>query len=173
MIPLVAAMPTSQLVLRALVLLGPVVALLATGPAGHWPPWWAVVAVLGLAGAFAAMPDSPVGAGLLLVVLVWWTIALGDDIQPAAMVAAAALLVAHLAAQVASYGPATQPVAVATLRLWGLRAVVLLATVPATWAAARLLRGQPEPAGVWILATTAAVAATVAATVTLGDRREA
>jgi hypothetical protein len=172
-IPLVAVLPASQLLLRALVLLGPVVALLATGPAGHWPPWWVVVPVVGLAGAFAAVPDSPVGVGLFLVVVVWWTIALGDDIQPAAMVAAAALLVAHLAAQVASYGPATLPVELATLRLWGLRAVVLLATIPATWAAARLLRGQPEPAGVWILATAAAVAATVVATVALGDHREA
>lgn len=172
MIPLMAAMPTSQLVLRALVLLGPLVALLATGPAGHWPPWWVVVPVLGLAGAFAAMPDSPVGAAVFLLVLVWWTVSLRDDIQPEAMAAAAGLLVAHLAAQVASYGPPVLPIERATLRLWGLRAVVLLATIPATWAVARLLRGQPEPSGVWILGVTAAVAATVAATVAVGDHRQ-
>ena len=172
MIPLVATMPTSQLVLRTLVLLGSMVALLATGPAGHWPPWWVVVPVLGLAGAFAAMPDSPVGAAVFLVVLVWWTISLRDDLQPEAMAAAGALLVAHLAAQVASYGPAALPVERATLRLWGLRGLALLATVPATWAVARLLRGQPEPAGVWVLGVTAAVAATVAATVAVGDHRQ-
>jgi hypothetical protein len=168
-----AVMPTSQLVLRALVLLGPVVALLATGPAGHWPPWWVLVPVIGLAGAFAATPDSPVGAGVSLVVLAWWTISLGDEIQPEAMVAAAGLLVAHLAAQVASYGPAAMSVSGATLRLWGLRATLLLLTIPATWAVARLLRGEPEPSGIWILGVAAALAATVAATVALGDHREA
>jgi hypothetical protein len=173
MTPLMAAMPTSQLVLRALVLLGPVVALLSTGPAGHWPPWWVVVPVLALAVAFAAMPDSPVGTAVVLVVLVWWTISLSDDIQPETMVAAAGLLVAHLAAQVASYGPAAMPVERATLRLWGLRSVVLLATIPATWAAARVLRGQPEPSGVWVVGVAAAVVATVVATVALGDHRKA
>jgi len=57
------AMPRSQLALRALVLLGPVVALLATGPAGHGPPWWLVGIVTVLAAAAAVAPDSPVGAG--------------------------------------------------------------------------------------------------------------
>jgi hypothetical protein len=166
--PLTPVMPPSQLLLRALVLVGPVVALLATGPAGHWPPWWVVVPVVGLAGAFAAMPDSAYGAGVFLVVLVWWTISLREELQPEVLAAAAALLVAHLAAQVASYGPAALPVEAATLRLWGVRGVLVLVTVPAAWGAARLLRGEPEQPGIWILGVLAALAATVAATVALG-----
>ena len=49
-------------------------------------------------------------------------------------------------------------------RLTGLGALVSL-TVPAAWAAARLLRGQPEQPGIWVLGVLAALAATVAATV--------
>ena len=53
MTPRVKELSVSQIVLRALVVLGPVVAVLATGPAGHWPPWWMVVAVAALAAGFA------------------------------------------------------------------------------------------------------------------------
>ena len=168
MTPVTAEMPTSQLVLRSLVLLGPIVALFATGPAGHWPPWWLAVPVVGLAGAFAAMPDSPYGAGVSLAVVVWWTISLSDELQAEVMVAAAALVIAHLAAQVASYGPAALPIEAATLRRWGLRSALVLVTVPAVWGVARLLRGEPEQPGIWVLGAAVALAATVAATVALG-----
>jgi hypothetical protein len=166
--PLTAVMPASQIVLRALVLLGPVVALLAAGPAGHWPPWWIVLAVVALSGGFAARPDSPLGATVFLAVLVWWTISLPDALHAEVVVAAAALVVAHVAALVAAYGPDALPVEAATLRLWALRCVLVLVTVPAAWGAAVLLRGEPEQPGVWILGVVGALAATVAATVALG-----
>jgi hypothetical protein len=171
--PVTAVMPTSQIVLRALVLLGPVVALLATGPAGHWPPWWIVLGVVAMSAGFAARPDSPLGAAVSLAVLVWWTISLSDTVQPEVMLAAAGLVVAHLAALVASYGPNALPVTAATLRRWALRGVLVLATVPATWGAAVLLRGEPEQPGIWIVGVISTLAVTVAATVALGDRREA
>lgn len=173
MIPVLAVMPTSQVVLRALVLLGPVVALLATAPAGHGPPWWLVVVVAGLSALAAATPDSPALAGVFLVVVVWWTMSLRDDVQAEVMVAAAALVVAHVAALLASYGPATMPVDGATLRLWSLRAGAVLLSVPAVWGVAELVRGEPEPTGIWLLGVAAALAAAVFATVALGDRRDA
>ena len=165
MTPVAAA---SQLVLRALVLLASAVALLATGPAGHWPPWWVAVPVLGLAVGFAWLPDSPFGAAVFLAVVGWWTVSLPDALEAEVVVAAAALLVAHVAALLASYGPAPMPVDAATLRLWVRRGALVLVTVPAVWGAARLLRGEPGQPGIWLLGVVAALAATVAATLALG-----
>lgn len=163
-------MPRSQVLLRTVVALGPVVALLATGPAGHWPPWWLVVPVVAGAGLAAAAPDSPLPAGVGLVVLVWWTVSLGDGVPASVLVAAAALLAAHLAALLASYGPAAMPLDPATLLLWARRGALVLLVVPGAFAATRLLDGEPEQPGIWVLGVAAACAATVVATVALDVR---
>jgi hypothetical protein len=164
--------PRSQLVLRALVLLGPVVAVLATGPAGRWPPWWMLVTVVVLAGASAAMPDSPFGAGVGLVVLAWWTLTLGDQLPGWVVLAAVALVVAHVAGVLTSYGPATMPVDAATVRLWARRGALVLLTAPVAQATARLLRGEPEQPGIWMLGVGAALVATVVATAALSVPRD-
>ena len=163
-------MPRSQLVLRALVLLGPVVALLATGPAGHWPPWWLVVPLTVLAAMAAAAPDSPMLAGAGLLVLVWWSVSLGDGVPASVLAAAAALVVAHLAALLASYGPREMPLDRATLLLWVRRGALVLLTVPGAWVAARALHGEPEQPGIWVLGVAAACVATVVGTAALEVR---
>jgi hypothetical protein len=165
-------MSRSQLVLRAVVFLGPVVAVLATGPAGNWPPWWILAAVVGTAGAAARDPDSPYETGAGLVVLGWWAIALENSLPASILVAAAGLAAGHVAALLASYGPATMPVDAATLRLWVGRSALVLVTVPAAWLLALLLRGEPEQPGIWLLGTAAAFVATVVATATLVVRSE-
>ena len=163
----------SQLVLRIVVLLGPVVAVLASGPAGHWPPWWVIAMVAGLAGGFAAFPESAVGATAMLAVLVWWVVALDDGLHPTVLVAATALLVAHIAAVIASYGPGDMPVDPALLRLWVVRGALLLATAPLVWGLALLLRGEPEQPGIWVVGVAAGLVVTVAAGVALtSDARE-
>ena len=159
----------SQLLLRAVVAVGPVLALLATGPAGHWPPWWLVLAVVAGTGAAVAAPDSPVLAGIGLVVLVWWTIGLDQGVPGWAVLAAVALVAAHLAALLASYGPPAMPLDAATLRRWVPRGAVVLLVVPATFAAVRVLHGEPEQPGIWLLGITAACVATVVATIALGS----
>jgi hypothetical protein len=164
-------MPRSQLALRTVVLLGPVVALLMTGPAGHWPPWWLLVPVAGLAAASATAPDSQVGAAAGLVVLAWWTVALGDDVPASVLVAAAALLAGHVAGVLASYGPAELPLDAATVRLWVRRGAVVLLSVPGAWVVARLLREEPEQPGIWVLAVAAVCLAAVAATAAVDVRR--
>ncbi|MDI6911341.1 hypothetical protein [Nocardioides sp.] len=162
----------SQIALRVLVLVGPVVAVLAAGPAGHAPPWWLVGVVAALAGASAWVPDSPFGVAPFLVVLGWWAAALGDASSAWVLVAAAGLVVAHVAGAVASYGPATMPVDVATVRLWAGRGLLVLLTAPVAWAVTRLLGDQPEQPGVWVLGVAAACLATVVATAALGTREE-
>ncbi|MFC7496891.1 MULTISPECIES: hypothetical protein [unclassified Nocardioides] len=157
----------SQLVLRVVVLLGPVVAVLAGGPAGHWPPWWMIAVVVGLAGGFAAFPETAVGATTMLVVLVWWALGLDDGLHPAVLVAAAALVVSHVAAVLTSYGPGEMPVDPALVRLWAMRGALLLVSVPLVWALALLLRGEPAQPGVWVVGVAAGLVVTVAAGVAL------
>jgi hypothetical protein len=82
-----------------------------------------------------------------------------------------ALVVAHVAALLASYGPPAMPLDPATLRLWVRRGALALVTVPAAWGAAHLLQGEPEQPGIWVLGVVAALAATVAADVALGAGR--
>ncbi|MBI2244345.1 MAG: hypothetical protein HYU55_10535 [Nocardioides sp.] len=162
----------SQVALRMLVLAGPVVAVLAAGPAGHAAPWWLVGVVAALAAASAWVPDSPFGVAPFLVVLGWWAAALGDASSAWVLVAAAGLVVAHVAGAVASYGPATMPVDAATAGLWARRGLLVLLTAPVAWVTARLLRDQPEQPGVWVLGVAAACLATVVATAALGTREE-
>jgi hypothetical protein len=165
-------MTRSQLVLRTLVLLGPVVAVLASGPAGNWPSWWAVVLVLATAGAASWQPDGPFPACAGLVVLGWWAVAVGDRVPVAVLVAAAALVVGHVAALLASYGPESMPIDTATVLLWVRRGALVLLVVPVAWGLARLLRDQPEQPGVWVLGVAAAFVAMVVATVALPVRAD-
>lgn len=162
----------SQLVLRALVLLGPVAALLASGPAGHAAPWWLVGVVAGLAAGWAWYTDVPFGAAPLLVVIGWWAAALGTTTSAWLLVAAAALLVAHVAGVLASYGPPTMPVERAVTRLWMRRGALVLLTAPVAWGAARVLRDQPEQPGIWVLGVAAACVATLVATAELRTDQE-
>lgn len=163
-------MPRSQLVLRALVLLGPLVALLATGPAGHAPPWWLVGIVAVLAGAAAAAPDSPIGVGAGLVVLGWWALSLRDGMPVSVAVAAVALTVGHLAALLASYGPRGMPLDRPTVLLWTRRGALVLLTVPAAWLLARVVGGEPEQPGLWVVALAAACVAILGATAAMDVR---
>ena len=151
--------------LRLLVALGPLVALLASGTGGAVPPAWMVVAVVGLGAGAGVLPESPLGAAVLLLVLARW--ALGPE-QPgppfAALVAAAALLVSHVAAVVVSYGPDRLPVDGPLVRRWVGRAGAALSVAAVAWVLARVVAGHPAPTGVWVAALVAvSVSALVAA----------
>jgi hypothetical protein len=150
-------------VLRALVALMPPLAALATLGAGEAPPAWFVAVVLLLSVAFATFPESAVGVVVLFLVVAWWGIGLRDGLHPWALAAAAALLVAHVAALLVSYGPPDLPVEPALLALWARRAALVFLSSPALLAAALWLRDQPEPAGMWVWGLAAAIAAIMAA----------
>ncbi len=153
-----------QAALRCLVLLGPVVALLLTGPAGAWPPVWLAVLVALLAGGHAAYPESPAGTAATLLVLAWWGLGLRDGLQPAAVPAATALLLAHVAALVAAYGPVELVLGAPLLRRWGWRTAALLPVAPLGYLALRAVSGT-EPPYVWLLGVTTAFGAVLAGSV--------
>ncbi|MGH3308104.1 MAG: hypothetical protein ACRDOX_10490 [Nocardioides sp.] len=152
-----------QWALRATVVAGLMVALLATGLRGVWPDWWLVVLVACLAVAFSLVPEAAMGTVATGLVLAWWGFAFRDGPHPQALLAAAGLLTAHVAAVLTGYGPRDLPLDPATVRLWAVRSAVVFLAAPAVFAAATLLRGQPEPVGIWVAGLAAALVTTVAA----------
>lgn len=149
--------------LRALVVVGVVGALLATVPAGATPAPWLVVLVLLVSLVFAVFPDSAAGAGAILLVLIWWGVGLRDGLHPAALGAAAGLLLAHVAATVADLGPGTLPLDRRVLVRWSVRGLLVLAAAPLAWGVATLVRDQPAPAGLWLAGLVAALVGLLAA----------
>jgi hypothetical protein len=149
--------------LRVTVVAGLLVALLATGLRGVWPNWWLVALVAGLGVAFSLLPEAPVGTVATGLVLAWWGFAFRDGPHPQALLAAAGLLAAHVAAVLTGYGPRDLPLDPATARLWLVRGAAVFLAAPAVFVVATLLRGQPEPVGIWVAGLAAALVTTVAA----------
>lgn len=162
----------SQLVLRVIVTLGLPVGLLASGPAGHWAPPWLIAAVLVLGVVAAALPESPVVVTGLVVVMVWWTAALDDVLDPTLLVAVAALVATHVAATLAAYGPGHLPVDRALLRRWTVRGLGVALVAPVVWEFARLVEGEPAEPGVWLAGVAAALVAVLLAGVFYGNGQE-
>lgn len=164
--------PTSQLLARMLVLFGPPGALAAAVAADLPPPGWYAALVVGLALGWALLPETVLGTLSLALVVGWWGAAGSGDLPAEAIPAAAALLVAHVAATVVSYGPPELALDRAVVRLWLTRAAALAAAAPLVWVLAALLRGRPEPPGVWIAAMVAIVIAAAIAAVAYGAPQE-
>jgi hypothetical protein len=144
----VATWPLSQRLLRVVVALG------------------LVLAVLALSLGFAAAPDTGAGTLAMLVVLVWWIRVPGDALHGSVLLAAAALLVTHVAALLVATAPPQTPVDPRVARLWLLRGAGVLAAAPVLWVLALALRDGTAPDGLWfaglvvvLLAATAAAAA--------------
>jgi hypothetical protein len=163
--------------LRAVVVLGPLVAVLArTSPLGA-PPVWLVVLVLALAAAWALAPESIVGVVTLLVVGLSWATGQDSAMPASAVMAALGMLAAHLAALVSSYGPARLPVDAGVVRLWLVRGAGVFVAAPVVWLLARVVRELPDSGTVWVLGLSVAVSVVlVAAAATqalmLQDREE-
>lgn len=165
--------PTTPLgwVLRAVILLGPLTALLATLGAGHRPPPALVLLVAGLSALWTFLPESSAGIVVLALVVAWWGVALRGGLDPWALVAAAALLAAHLAALLASYGPADVTPDRSLQLLWARRALLVLLAAPALLAALAGL-GEPSwPRLLWVSGLVAAAGLVVAAGLALPARR--
>lgn len=159
-----------SLALRAVAFAGPVLALLATAADGPWPRGWLVALTLALAAGFAAMPESLLGTLVLGLVVVWWGIADHDSVPPAAVLAALALLAAHVAAVLLSYGPAGLTPDARVVRTWLRRSAAVGWAAPAVWLLAVAFDGQPEPPGIWVAGLAAATAVCVVASVAVTVR---
>ena len=172
MIRAMAVLPPGQWVARSAVAALPVVALLCVGAAGAATPTWLVVVVALVSLYWAAVPESAAGAAALAVVAVWWGLELGADVDPFALPAAAALLGAHVAAVVASYGPATMRLDPAVVRLWLRRAALVYLPAPAVYLVAAWAQGMSGSTGWWLAGLTATFSAIAVMSVTLSVHRQ-
>ena len=158
-----------QLPLRVVIVLAPVAAVLAGIPAGASPQAPFLVVLVVVAVLFALFPGSVAGVVALLMVVVWWA-GVPDPMHPMCLVAAALLLVCHLAALLASYGPDRLPLDPGLIGLWARRALLLLLPVPAVWAVATALTGERERPAMWVAGLVIACVGMAVATVVFGER---
>ena len=142
--------PRQQWLLRGAMVVLAAAAPLASAP--DLPPSWLLVLVVALAAGWAWRPESSAGAVALVLVLAWWGIGVDDPLRPGLLGAALALLGAHLAATLASYGPARMRVERALVLLWGRRAALCCVPPVVAWSVLRVLDDAPDQPGLWTVA---------------------
>jgi len=153
-----------QWMLRLVVFLGPVAAVLVRGLAADLPPAWLVLLVVLLSAGWALAPESMVGAAVLLVAGFTWASGLKHGLPASVLLAAAAMLSAHVAAVLVSYGPPRLPVGSSMVRLWWRRAGLLFLAAPLVWLVGRAVARLPDGtsvAEVWVAGLVVAVSVTV------------
>lgn len=137
---------------RSLVAVLPVLALLVAPV----PPSGAVlVTVTALSVLWAAVPELAAGPLVLLLVMVWWALAVPDPVRPSILGASAALLSAHVAGVLAAYAPARGSIHPHLVRMWAGRALLAFLPAPFVLLALRALDGGPEKPLMWPLALVA------------------
>jgi hypothetical protein len=157
---------------RGALVLGLLVSLLAGAPSGYGPPVFLVV-VVGLAALLAALYPEGLALPLAMVVVVaWWTFQLHGEMPAAVLVVAAGLTVAHVAAVVLAYGPASLVVDPALALLWCSRAALAWLAALLVWGVARVYAGHATPSLFWLSGLAAAVVGSVVAGWAISSRSE-
>ncbi len=136
-------------VLRLLVLALPLAALWATVPMGATPGPWVVPSTVLSAVLWAIWPGSSVGVFALGFPVLWWATGPADGMSPWALLAAAALLLAHVCAHVASVGPPEMPFDRSLTLLWLRRSLVVLPAAPLVYVVSSAAV-EGGPAWVWV-----------------------
>ena len=142
--------PRSQRILRAVIAVGPALALVASLPAGAdlWLTLFLLVFVLSVGNALVT--DSVMGLVAMLIVMSWWATGVPDPLSAWVLAAAAALVVTQVASVLADYGPPSLDLDPDLLRLWLRRAGIVFPVAPAAWLVARLADGAPDEPGIWV-----------------------
>lgn len=148
--------PRQQWLLRGAMVVLVAAALLASAP--DLPPTWLLVLVVALAAGWAWRPESSAGAVAIVLVLAWWGIGADDPLRPGLLGAAVALLGAHVAATLASYGPPHLHVERPLVLLWGRRAALCCVPPAVVWPVLLVLDDAPEQPGLWPVALLAVAA---------------
>jgi hypothetical protein len=161
-----------RLLLRAVVLVAPVLAVLAAGPE-DLPSGWFLAVTIVLSIGFAAMPESALGTLCLGVVVFWWTLVSSDGVPVGAVPAALLLVAAHVASVLLAYGPAQLPVGRELFLRWLRRGALVALAAPLVWLVAVVVDGEPEPPGVWVAGLACAVVVCIVAATAVTVRQDA
>jgi hypothetical protein len=157
-----------QWALRAVMVLAPLLAVVASVPAGATLRVWFLALLLALGAGFALFPASLAGVGVLALPMAWWVVVPDDPLHPMSMVAAAALLAGHVAGLLAAVGPDRLPVDPALLLRWLRRSLSVLLASPVVWLVADAMADQPERPWVWVAGVGAAALGAVVAGLRFG-----
>jgi len=146
---------------RVLVAVGIAGAVVASGA-----PLGGLLVCVALGVVAGVLPDSPAPAVATMAVLGAWA-AWGHGLSsPLVVVGAAGLVLAHVAAHLASLGPSDLRVERATLVRWSSRGAVLIALAAGAWGCLALASHR-TPSAAWVVGVLAALlagAATLVAT---------
>jgi hypothetical protein len=153
-------------VLRAVGVLGLMLALLAGVPEGYTPSVVLAVVVL-LGGVLSAFrPDHLAVSVTLCIVVLWWGLQVRTEVPLGCVVAAAGLVVAHVAGTLLAYGPPFMPIPSDLVALWAWRGFLVWLAAPVVWLVARVYADHDVPTSYWLAGlATALVGAVVAAVV--------
>jgi hypothetical protein len=136
--------------LRAVIAVGPPLALVVAAPEGYVPSVWFSVVVVVAALVYAAMPEHLVAGLVNVLVIGWWAAAVEGGLPFASVVAAAALLAAHVAATLAAYGPTRLSPGRRITLLWLRRGIAVWLVAPLVWVALVAQEGEATPDLYWV-----------------------
>ncbi len=169
-LPRIGRVPLSVWILRAVIVAGSMLALYAAAPEGFVPSPFAALVVLALAIGFALRPEHFVGSATLVVVLLWWALVVKTAFPNGTLVAAGALLAAHVAALLLGYGPSQMPVGSDLVKLWLPRGAAVWLAALVVWITDRAYNGHATPGSFWLVGLTAALVGAVVAAVVVPTR---
>jgi hypothetical protein len=131
-----------QAVLRTAIVLGAMTSVVAAQAAGARPALWLQAVLIGLAFVLAVRPESAIGILVLVgLVYVWSTVP--DPLSPLVLLAAAGMVMVHVAALVATQGPVGMQVDGVQTSRWLWRAVVLWLAAATVWGLDQLATDLP------------------------------
>jgi len=155
---------------RAVGALGLLLAVLGGVPAGYSPPVTVVVVVL-LGGVLAAFRPDHLAVSLTMgIVLVWWSLQVQSQVPAACLVAAAGLVIAHVAGTLLTYGPGFMPIPADLVMAWATRGFLVWLAAPVVWFVARVYADRGTPTTFWLAGLAAALVGAVVAALVVPAR---
>ena len=158
-----------QVALRALLVLGVVVALGSAEVAGARVETWVQTCVVLLAVATALRPESIAGVVALGGAAYAWAL-VPQPLSPLVLVVTAGMVLTHVTALVAAQGPAVARVDRTQAWLWLRRGVALWAAAAGVWGLAQLLDDHPGGRATYAVGLLLVVAVAVLGTRLVGRR---
>jgi hypothetical protein len=150
-------------VVRVLAVLGLQLGLLGGVPEGYVPSALVALPVL-LGGVLAAFrPDHLLVSVTMGVVVLWWAFELHSRMPAGCMVAAAGLVITHVACTLLAYGPPYMAISADLAVVWAVRAVLVWLAAAVVWLVARVYADHATPTSFWVAGLAAALVGSVIA----------
>jgi hypothetical protein len=159
-----------QALLRGAVVVGAMTSIVAAQAAGARPKLWEDALLTVLTLILALRPESSTGVVLLVgLAYVWSTVS--DPLSPLVLVAAAGMVLLHVAALTAAQGPAAMRIEGAQVRRQARRATLLWLAAATVWALDLVADGLPDGRLVYATGLTLLLAIAAVATWMVSSRR--